>query len=67
MGRLFGELARNRTGNGAENLALLRRMAFNLVRTEPSTIQPPPLSGMFKVPVSGSLFAWELGKVIRQT
>ncbi len=26
--------ARNRTGNGAENLALLRRMALNLARTE---------------------------------
>lgn len=28
--------ARNRTGNGAENLALLRRMALNLARTEPT-------------------------------
>ena len=28
--------ARNRTGNGAENLALLRRMALNLARTEPA-------------------------------
>jgi predicted transposase YbfD/YdcC len=26
--------ARNRTGNGAENFALLRRMALNLARTE---------------------------------
>jgi len=28
--------ARNRTGNGAENLALLRRMALNLARSEPT-------------------------------
>jgi predicted transposase YbfD/YdcC len=28
--------ARNRTGNGAENLALLRRMALNLARAEPA-------------------------------
>jgi predicted transposase YbfD/YdcC len=28
--------ARNRTGNGAENLALLRRMALNLARTAPA-------------------------------
>jgi len=28
--------ARNRIGNGAENLALLRRMALNLARTEPT-------------------------------
>jgi hypothetical protein len=28
--------ARNRTGNGAKNLALLRRMALNLARTEPT-------------------------------
>ena len=28
--------ARNRTGNGAENLALLHRMALNLARTEPA-------------------------------
>jgi len=28
--------ARNRTGNGAQNLALLRRMALNLARTEPT-------------------------------
>jgi predicted transposase YbfD/YdcC len=28
--------ARNRTGNGAENLALLRRTALNLARTEPT-------------------------------
>jgi predicted transposase YbfD/YdcC len=28
--------ARNRTGNGAENLALLRRMTLNLARTEPT-------------------------------
>ena len=28
--------ARNRTGDGAENLALPRRMALNLARTEPT-------------------------------
>jgi len=28
--------ARNSTGNGAENLALLRRMALNLARSEPT-------------------------------
>jgi predicted transposase YbfD/YdcC len=28
--------ARNRTGNGAENLALLRRMALNLARAQPA-------------------------------
>ncbi|MFT5344136.1 MAG: hypothetical protein ACI9BH_003362, partial [Paracoccaceae bacterium] len=30
------------------------------------TIQPPPLTGIYKVPVSGSLFAWEPEKDIRQ-
>ena len=28
--------ARNRTGNGPENLAILRRIALNLARSEPS-------------------------------
>jgi hypothetical protein len=35
-------------------------------KTKPVTIQPPPLTGIFKVPVSNSLFAWKLGKVLRQ-
>jgi len=35
-------------------------------KTKLITIQPPPLPGIYKVPGSGSLFAWEPGKVIRQ-
>ena len=36
------------------------------LQTKTETIQPPPLAGIYEVPVSGSLFAWEPGKVIRQ-
>ena len=35
-------------------------------KTKPSTIQPPPLTGIFEVPVSGSLLAREPENVIRQ-
>jgi hypothetical protein len=35
-------------------------------KTKRFTIQPPPLTGIYKVPVSGSLFAWEPEKDIRQ-
>jgi amidase len=35
-------------------------------KTKRFTIQPPPLTRIYKVPVSGSLFAWEPEKDIRQ-
>ncbi|MFT5343827.1 MAG: YHS domain-containing protein, partial [Paracoccaceae bacterium] len=35
-------------------------------KTKRFTIQPPPLSGIYKVPGSGSLFAWKPEKNIRQ-
>jgi len=36
------------------------------LKTKPNTIQPPPLLGIYEVPGSGSLFAREPKKVIRQ-
>jgi len=36
------------------------------LKTKPNTIQPPPLTGIYKVPGSGSLFTWKPEKNIRQ-
>jgi Predicted membrane protein len=36
------------------------------LKTKPNTIQPPPLTGIYKVPGSGSLVAWKPEKNIRQ-